>query len=1034
MNQHACTSHACLPVIVIAASAFALWNGAHAQTRPAEGLRQNTPNVHAFTNAKVVIAPGRVLDNATLIVRDKAIEAVGTGIAPPADAKVWDLKGLTIYPGLIEMYSSYGLPQPAKAGAGQGVPAAAAEEKDKGAGHWNAAARPEKMAVEDFDYNKEAAEKLRSLGFTTAVSASMQGIFRGISAVVLLGDGKSNDLVLTDGFAQHLSFLKGGAEGYPSSLMGSIALIRQTILDAKWYAEAQADYAKAPAGQQRPETNESLAALATSLTAKRPFVFEVEDELNALRAAKIAQEFNLPMILRGSGKEYRRLDAIKATGLPIIIPVNFPDAPHVTTPEDELDVGLDDLKHWDTAPENPARLQKAGVAFALTTATLKDPADFVARVRTGIQRGLTFDAALAAVTTTPARLLGLEARLGTLEAGKLANFVITDGELFAEKTKVRETWIDGKRYEVKPAPEAEARGTWDLLLNLGAAPENARIEISGEPESLSGKVTIKGKSASASSATLAGRHLAFSFSGDSVGYKDLIRLTGSVEATRAAGRGQLGDGRGFTWSATRSAPFVAKPDTAKPAAVKMASFETVFPDGTFGRKAAPDQPPAVLIKNATIWTNGSAGKLENADMLAVRGKVSQVGKNLTAPAGAVVIDATGKHLTSGVIDAHSHIAVSQSVNEGTQAVTAEVRIGDVIDSDDISIYRQLAGGVTMSNLLHGSANPIGGQNAVVKLRWGALPEEMKFDGAMPGIKFALGENVKQSNWGERFTTRYPQSRMGVEQIIRDEFLAAKDYDRAWKEYTGKKKLKANQFLIPPRRDLELEAIAEILQDKRQIHCHSYRQDEILATMRVAEELGFHIDVFQHILEGYKVAEVMAKHKAAGSSFSDWWAYKFEVYDAIPYNGALMHDQGVVVSFNSDDAELARRLNTEAAKAVKYGGVPETEAWKFVTLNPAKQLRIDNRVGSLEPGKDADFVIWSGPPMSTLSRCEQTWIDGRKYFDVHVDSGLRDEIATERATLVQKALAAKPKKGKDEGKPAMKMPKVYHCEDIDDEVR
>jgi imidazolonepropionase-like amidohydrolase len=1025
-----------IPLRAAAAAVIALLifhSLSHSQTRPAEGLRQNTPNVHALTNARIVVAPGRVLEKATLVVRNNIIEAVGANLTPPADAKAWDLKGQTIYPGLIEMYSSYGLPTPSRPSTGPDGQAGASEQKNKGVGHWNSATHPEKMAIDDFDYNKEAAEKLRGLGFTVAVVAPNPGIFRGGSAVVLLGEGAINDLALNTNFAQHLSFNKGGGEGYPNSLMGSIALIRQTFLDAKWYAEAQSNYAKAPAGQKRPEMSESLAVLALASSGKQPMVIEVENELNLLRAAKIAKEFGLQMIVRGSGREYRRIEAVKAAGLPIVLPVNFPDAPSVAMPEDELAVGLDELKHWDSAPENPGRLQKAGVTFALTTATLKEAGDFAAKVRASIQRGLTFDAALAALTTTPAKLLGMENRLGTLEAGKLANFVIADGELFAEKTKIRETWIDGKRYEIKPAPEVEARGTWDFSMKIGALTETGTLEISGEAESLSGKVTIKDKKTS-TTATLSGRRLAISASGDSLGYKDLIRMTGSIEESNLAGSGQLGDGRDFTWTATRTAPFVAKPDTAKPAEVKMASHETVFPDGPFGRKTAPEQSAAVLVKNATLWTNGSAGKIENADLLVQRGKVMQVGKNLAAPAGAVIIDATGKHVTSGIIDAHSHIAISQGVNEGTQAITAEARIGDVVDSDDIDIYRQLAGGVTMSNLLHGSANPIGGQNAVIKLRWGALPEEMKFDGAMPGIKFALGENVKQSNWGDRFTTRYPQTRMGVEQIMRDEFQAAKDYDRAWKEYAEKKKVKGNELLIPPRRDIELETITEILQNKRQIHCHSYRQDEILALIRLAEELGFHVDVFQHILEGYKVAEAMAKHKAAGSAFADWWAYKFEVYDAIPYAGALMHHQGVVVSFNSDSNEMARRLNTEAAKAVKYGNVPEQEAWKFVTLNPAKQLRIDKRVGSLEPGKDADFVIWSGHPMSTLTRCEQTWIDGRKYFDIQDDAKWREEVATQRAALVQKALASKDKKGKEEGKPAMRRPGVYRCEDIEDEAR
>ena len=317
---------------------------------------------------------------------------------------------------------------------------------------------------------------------------------------------------------------------------------------------------------------------------------------------------------------------------------------------------------------------------------------------------------------------------------------------------------------------------------------------------------------------------------------------------------------------------------------------------------------------------------------------------------------------------------------------------------------------------------------VIKLRWGALPDEMKFKAAKPTIKFALGENVKQSNWGDQFTTRYPQTRMGVEQFFRDYFKAALDYRREWQEY--RRKSKKNKNLIPPRKNLRLEALLEILDGKRNIHCHSYRQDEILALMRVAEDIGFKVAVFTHILEGYKVADVMFQHGAMASTFSDWWAYKFEVYDAIPYNGALMYEQGVVVGYNSDSAELARRLNTEAAKAIKYGGVPTEEAIKFVTLNPAKQLGVANRVGSLEPGKDADFVIWNGPPMSTYTRCEQTWIDGRKYFDIEEDQQLRQQVAEQRAKLVQKVLKSGQKGGKKD-RPVRRMRRPYQCEDVFD---
>jgi imidazolonepropionase-like amidohydrolase len=422
-----------------------------------------------------------------------------------------------------------------------------------------------------------------------------------------------------------------------------------------------------------------------------------------------------------------------------------------------------------------------------------------------------------------------------------------------------------------------------------------------------------------------------------------------------------------------------------------------YPLGDYGRGSPPEQPPVLAVTNATLWTCGPEGIVEGATLVVREGKIVAVGKDVEVPEGATVIDAQGKHVTPGIIDCHSHMATDGGVNESAQAITAEVRIGDFIDANDITVYRQLAGGVTAANVLHGSANPIGGQNQVIKLRWGAGGEAMKFREAPPGIKFALGENVKQSNWGDRYTSRYPQSRMGVEQIIRDAFHAAQDYQAAHDRWNQ------NRTGLPPRRDLELEALAEVVQKQRWIHCHSYRQDEILALIRVCDDFGITIGSLQHILEGYKVAEAMAKHGATGSSFSDWWAYKFEVIDAIPFNGALMHRAGVVVSFNSDDGELGRHLNHEAAKAVKYGGVPRDEALKFVTLNPAKQLRIDQYVGSLEEGKHADFVIWSGDPLSPRSVCEQTWVDGRKYFDREEDKALRAEQAKMRAALIRKII-------------------------------
>lgn len=437
------------------------------------------------------------------------------------------------------------------------------------------------------------------------------------------------------------------------------------------------------------------------------------------------------------------------------------------------------------------------------------------------------------------------------------------------------------------------------------------------------------------------------------------------------------------------------------------AFASTVGDPDAWHTPQPEQPSALLIQNATIWTSGSAGVIEGGDLLVRNGKIAAVGQGISAPRGAIVVDAAGKHVTPGLIDAHSHSAIFGSVNESSDISTAHVRIADVIDAESIDIYRQLAGGLTGANLLHGSANAIGGQNAIIKLRWGAPPEELLVDSAPQGIKFALGENPKQSNWGVE-TRRYPQSRQGVEQVIRERFQRAVDYRREWQEFRSSRA----KDRVPPRRDFELDALVEILEGKRDVHSHSYRADEILMLMRVAEDFGFRIKCFQHVLEGYKIADELAAHGATASTFSDWWAYKFEVFDAIPYAGTIMNDRGVVVSFNSDSSELARRMNLEAAKAVRYGGMSQPDALKLVTLNPAIQLGIDDRTGSLEAGKDADFVVWSGHPLSTYTIAEQTWVDGRKYFDREADLAGRQALVEERNALMAKIRASKESEADD----------------------
>ena len=439
---------------------------------------------------------------------------------------------------------------------------------------------------------------------------------------------------------------------------------------------------------------------------------------------------------------------------------------------------------------------------------------------------------------------------------------------------------------------------------------------------------------------------------------------------------------------------------------------------------------SIAIKNVTVWTNEQEGILNNATIFIENGKIKRVEidpkKSVELAKDMLIIDGKGKHLTSGIIDEHSHIAISRGVNEGGQAVTAEVSIGDVVNPDDINIYRQLSGGVTAAQLLHGSANPIGGQSALIKLKWGFSPDEMLIKDAPKFIKCALGENVKQANWGDFNTVRFPQSRMGVEQVFYDGFTRAKAYKKEWEDYQVNLGKIGASTIFAPRKDLELEVLNEILDSKRFISCHSYVQSEINMLMHVADSMGFKINTFTHILEGYKVADKMKKHGAGGSTFSDWWAYKFEVNDAIPYNAKLMQDQGLVVAINSDDAEMGRRLNQEAAKSVKYGGMSEEEAWKMVTLNPAKLLHLDDRMGSVKIGKDADLVLWTGNPLSIESKVELTMIDGLILYNRNNNLALEERNTKERARLINKMLESNEKG--EATKPFIKKGRrLYHCD-------
>ncbi len=1184
-------------------------------------------------NATVIPQPGERLERATVVVEDGRVTQV---LTPPAGAagdakapevpgaKVVDCTGLFIYAGFVEPYAEVDAPRP---------------DPDQKGGHWSDQVTPQRSALDGKGVDEGLASSMRKLGYTAAAIAPRGGIFRGSAAVVSLAkpSEQTSDArppVYSRNVYQAVDFSRtrgdrsgeGRWPGYPDSLMGCIAMIRQVLADADWQASRRASGEEKGAVTAMDHLVQTGQGGATPMASPR-LMFNADDELEVLRAVKIAREFGRKLVVVGNGTEFRRLDAIaEATRgggegrepAPLIVPLRFPEKPKVSSIGEAESLELRDLMTWEQAPTNVRRLMKAAgdLPIAITTSKSRDRGKFHENLRSAIRAGLSEERALGAITTVPAAILGLGDELGKVAPGYRANLVITDGEVFNKKTKIRDVYVDGKRHEITEAPSkmegtfvfsaSPAPGAADqsgLVLTIDkdrnvtvkqdepkeeAKPAEAKPEEAKKDEPK--KEKPKPKSAKAKNVQLLDQRLSFVIEAGDLGgegvwtFSGLIDVDASGKPVAIAGEGLTGDGAAVKWNATRreepkpeDKPKDDKPDAgkaggaegaeAKPAddqvsgtwaltakgaevpggeiafqlAIKRADDNGVtgtmtavfgslnvsgvfdpatnkltlsvkppegeagtiegtvkddtftgtgqvgpnradiagtrtdkpapggkggksggegddddaepaipedlpgYPFGPFALKTLPDRQHLV-ITNATIWTSGPQGIIENGEIEIKDGKIEYVGKSREVRiALPVVIDAKGKHVTPGIIDCHSHTGISGGVNESGMNVTTQVRIGDVTNPDAMNWYRQLAGGVTAVNNLHGSANPMGGQNQVNKVRWGCVnPDDMHFEGAIPGVKFALGENVKQSNWGERFNSRYPQTRMGVEAIIRDRFLAAREYGAAWGAYLAsagqagaiglpESFVKATAKFAPsagaaspaarPRRDLQLEALCEIVAGERLIHCHSYRQDEILMLARLTAEFGFKLGSYQHILEGYKVAHEVRDSSIGASAFSDWWAFKVEVQDAIPHGGPIMHEQGVLVSYNSDSDELARRMNVEAGKAVKYSRQPDgtysvspEEALKFVTLNPAKQLKIDQWVGSLEAGKDADLVLWSGPPLSAFSKAEATWVDGRPLFTLEQDKAMREQNQRERARLMQKLLGAKKK---SEGKPEPK---------------
>jgi len=868
----------------------------------AEAQRAAAPPTFAIRNARIVTGSGRAIDRGTIVLDHGLITAVGADAQIPGGAWVIDGEGLTVYPGLIDAMSPVALPASMRATvqgrtSGGGQPGQTGQQQ--GEYSWGPEDRPATFswlqAADELNPEDEAIAKWRSAGFTSIGATPERGIFPGQAAFVNLAGVRARDMVVATPVALRVNFEAGGGfPGYPSSLFGGIAYVRQAFLDAAHYDQAWTIYTRQPAGLARPEYDRALEPLSEVLRSRVYVMLPGNWAYELQRAIRIGQEMGINTLVYGAQQGYEIAQELAERRVPVLLNVNWPEPPRDADPD--ADVPLRTLRFRARAPTTPAAFASAGVRFAFYSGGA-EPEMVMVNVRKAIALGLSPDAALRALTMTPAEIFGVADRVGSIDVGKIANLIVTKGDLFDEGTTIRLVFVDGRKFE----PEAEPATT----------------------------------------------------------------------ASRGAER-HRGDAEQETDLAAEVLPPVAM---------------------------VPDRGPltnsrVTVVQNATILTV-TQGTIEHGSILIRDGKIAAVGTDIAVPHGAEVIDATGKYVMPGIIDEHSHIA-SDATNEGSIAVSSMVDIKDVLNPGDIAIYRAAAGGVTTVSILHGSANPIGGQKAVIKLRWGADADDLLFEGAPEGIKMALGENVKR----DREPNRYPATRMGVMDVIRQALLDAEAYRAEWDAYEALSE-RARRNVIPPRRDLELEPLAKVLDGRMLVHVHTYRADETLQIMRLMEEFGVRIASLIHVLEGYKVADEIAEHGAGGSTFSDWWAYKMEAYDAIPYNAALMTERGVVVCINSDSDEEMRHLNQEAAKTMRWGGLSETEALKLVTLNPAIMLGIDDRVGSIEVGKDADLAIFTNHPLSVYSVVDKTIIDGQVYFDRAQDLARRSALEQEKESLLDR---------------------------------
>ncbi len=892
----------------------------------------------AITDVTAFTQPGATIEGATIVIADGRIVAVGVDVTIPADAVLVDGKGLIAYPGFIDAHAHLGVSEDERTEADR--TRIEDENPDPRQGPLPATRfanrrgiRPELRAVDLYNPEEKSLDAYRQSGFTAALIAPRDGIFSGSSDVLMLGDAPIRRSVLADNVAMHGSFSTGEDGSYPLTLLGVFAQFRQVMLDTARSVKVRKFTQRHPRSARRAPVDAALEALEPVLRRAQPLVFEANSENEIRRALDLTKEFNLRIVISGAKEAWKVADRIRDEHIPLIVSVKFDEEP-------EYGKNLKGKKRRGDARKVSNELQSEDKAGE----DKKDEKKIYQplKVRKELPR-LWEEQVSNAVRLHEA---GIPFALRTRDFDK-------PSELFDNLRMVIERGLpEDVAVAALTVNAASIFGVEDQIGSMTRG-RIANITLMTKP--------ITDKESKVRYVVVDGKKFEFPEDEESNGKK------GGDKDGKADAGDQVVDKDDETGASDESSGDESPERDAGPTFASEIKADRIPKTKTGGN---------VLIQNATIIPV-TGPTLDHASILIRDGKIEAIGQILEVPEGVTVIDGQGRFIIPGFVDCHSHLGLS-GVNEWALAISAEVRIGDLIDPTSVGIFRAAAGGTTTHHVMHGSANPIGGQNAIVKTKYGRSAAEMLLTDAPRTIKFALGENVKQSNrpmaWGKRF----PNTRMGVEAVIRSALQAGKAYQAQWEDYEVR--TRAGEDVVPPRRDLRLDAMRDILTGELTVHSHCYRSDEILRLLATAEDYGFRIGTLQHVLEGYRIAPEIARHGSGASTFSNFWAYKLEAYGAIPYNAALMTDHGINVSINSDSPNTIRYFGQEAAKSIKWGNLTENETLRLVTINPAMQLLIDDRVGSLEVGKDGDLAIFNGHPLNTFSKCIMTVIDGEVFFE------------------------------------------------------